>query len=107
MKNIFCKFSSAVLALIMLISVCSVLSLDVFALNASDYGDFGGTVYYVDNDVPRRRSLADYEPQRVRRIRYTKIQDTRRASHGMPDRYKIGGEVSCSASCISYLVSCI
>ena len=49
MKNIFCKFLSTLLALIMLISVCSVLSLEVFALNETDYGNYGGTIYYVDN----------------------------------------------------------
>lgn len=49
MKNIFCKISSILLSFIMLVSVCSFLSLDVLAINASDYGNFGGTVYYVDN----------------------------------------------------------
>ena len=49
MNKILSKSISLLLAVIVAISVCSMLTLDAFALTGSDYGDFGGTVYYVDN----------------------------------------------------------
>ena len=49
MKKLLTKSFSLLLTVIIIVSACGMLSLETFALSGSEYGDFGGTVYYVDN----------------------------------------------------------